>query len=175
MKPHFINRKIHYWAALFVALPALVILSTGILLQLKKNLPWVQPIERRGEGEAPMVSFDQILAACRAVPEAKIEDWGDVHRVDIRPSRGMMKVTAKNNWEIQLDSATGKVLQAAFRRSDIIEAMHDGSWFHDAVKLWLFLPAGITLLAMWITGVYLFWLPFGVRRRKRRALLKQTL
>jgi uncharacterized iron-regulated membrane protein len=173
MKPHLINRKVHYWAAVCVALPAVVILSTGILLQLKKNVPWVQPVEHRGEAEVPTVSFEQILASCRSVAQAEIQDWGDVHRIDLRPSRGMMKVTAKNNWEIQLDSGTGKVLQVAFRRSDIIESMHDGSWFHEAAKLWLFLPAGITLLAMWVTGIYLFWLPIGVRRRKRRALLKQ--
>ena len=173
MKIHLFNRKVHYWAAIFVALPALAIISTGLLLQLKKNLAWVQPVEQRGEGLAPSVTFEEILAVCKSVPQAEINDWSDVLRVDLRPSKGMMKVTAVNNWEIQLDQATGKVLQSAYRRSDIIEAMHDGSWFHEAAKLWLFLPAGITLLVMLLTGIYLWWLPIGVRRRKRRALLKK--
>ena len=41
-----------------------------------------------------------------------------------------MKVRAKNNWEIQLDLEKGTILKTAFRRSDIIEQLHDGSWFH---------------------------------------------
>ena len=109
-------------------------------------------------------------AACRGVPQAQVKDWGDISRLDVRPSRGLIKVTAKNNWEIQVDAGTGQVLQAAYRRSDLIEALHDGSGFHEAAKLWVFLPAGATLLVLWLTGIYLFWLPIGVRRRKRLTL-----
>jgi len=55
---------------------------------------------------------------------------------------------AKNNWEIQIDTQSGTILQQAYRRSDIIESIHDGSWFHDKVKLWIFLPTGIVLLIL---------------------------
>ena len=42
---HFnvLNRKVHYWAAAVIALPLIVIASTGSLLQLKKHWAWVQP------------------------------------------------------------------------------------------------------------------------------------
>ncbi len=33
-----LNRKIHYWASIIVALPFLVVIATGILLQLKKQI-----------------------------------------------------------------------------------------------------------------------------------------
>ncbi len=79
----------------------------------------------------------------------------------------MLKVVARSNYEIQIDSQNGKVLQVAYRRSDLIESIHDGSWFDDWVKLWIFLPAGIILLVLWLTGVYLFWLPIVVRRRRK--------
>jgi uncharacterized iron-regulated membrane protein len=169
MKPHLAIRKVHYWAAVAVAVPTLVIFSTGILLQVKKYASWVQPPEQRGNGRLPAISFHQVLAACRSVPEAGIQSWEDVNRVDVRPARGMLKVISRTNWEVQIDTASGKVLQSAYRRSDLIESLHDGSWFHESAKLWIALPTGITLLVMLLTGVYLFWLPIGVRRRKRLA------
>jgi uncharacterized iron-regulated membrane protein len=168
MKFSVLNRKVHYWLAIVVALPAIVIICTGLLLQLKKQLPWVQPPEQRGSSKTPTITMERILEICQAVDEAEVRSWADINRVDVRPSKGMLKVWAKNNWEIQIDSATGDVLQVAYRRSDIIEALHDGSWFHDSVKLWVFLPAGIILLVLWLTGLYLFWLPIVVKRWRSR-------
>jgi hypothetical protein len=167
MRLQVLNRKIHSWTAIVIAVPVLVIFLTGLLLQLKKQLPWVQPTEHRGIGKEPSLEWPREI--CRQVPEAEIRSWADIHRVDVRPSRGMLKVTAQNSWEIQLDIQTGKVLQTAYRRSDLIEALHDGSWFHDGVKWAIFLPAGAALVLLWLTGIYLFWLPIWVRWRRRRA------
>ncbi|MCI0642904.1 MAG: PepSY domain-containing protein [Gemmataceae bacterium] len=148
MKLQILARKLHYWGAILISLPIVLVVATGILLQLKKQVPWVQPVEQRGVGEIPAISFDEILEACRSTPEAEIATWDDINRLDVRPSRGMLKVWAKNNWEIQIDTQTGAVLQVAFRRSDIIEAIHDGSWFSDDVKLWIFLPVAFVLLGL---------------------------
>ncbi|MGE3806299.1 MAG: PepSY domain-containing protein [Gemmataceae bacterium] len=169
MKLQILNRKVHYWAAIVVALPALVIIVTGLILQLKKEWHWVQPAEIRGGGKFPTIGFERILEVCRQVPEAEIHDWADINRLDVRPSRGMVKVRARNDWEIQIDIQTGSILQVAYRRSDLIESIHDGSWFHEWAKLGLFLPAAVLLFVMWLTGMYLFWLPIYVRWRRRRA------
>jgi uncharacterized iron-regulated membrane protein len=170
MKLSILSRKVHKWAAVLAAAPLLVIIGTGLLLQLKKHATWVQPPERRGSGQDLVLSLPRVLEICQSVPEAEVRTWADVYRIDVRPSRGMLKVTAANNWEVQIDTATGEVLQVAYRRSDVIEAIHDGSWFHDAAKLWVFLPAGATLLLLWVTGLYLFVLPYWVKwRRPPRA------
>ncbi len=171
MKFHVLNRKTHYWASIIFAAPLFVILATGIVLQVKKQFAWVQPTELRGTGKTPTVSFEQILASCQTVRETRVETWDDISRIDVRPNRGMLKVTTRDNWEIQLNAETGAVLQTAYRRSDIIEAMHDGSWFHETVKMWLFLPTGIVLLLLWLTGMYLFLLPYVARRRRKRPPL----
>lgn len=168
MKLQVVNRKTHYWLAIFVALPLMVIAGSGILLQLKKQLPWVQPAERAGVGGAPALSLAQVVEICSQVPEAQVRTWEDIQRVDVRPAKGMLKVWAKSGWEIQLDTATGELLQVAYRRSDLIEAIHDGSFFHRWVKLGIFLPAGVVLLLLWLTGLYLFFLPILRRRRAAR-------
>ena len=166
MKLAVLTRKIHYWLAIVIALPVAVIIGTGLLLQLKKQLPWVQPAERRGVERAPSLSLPQILEICRTVPHAGIREWDDVHRVDVRPSRGMLKVTSHSRWEVQLDAHSGDVLQVAYRRSDLIESLHDGSWFTDVVKYGVFLPTGAVLLVLWATGIYLFVLPYWLRSRR---------
>ena len=166
--PRILNRKLHRWGAIATALPFLLVIATGVLLQLKKQLPWVQPPEQRTTSTVPTVTMAQIFAAARSVPQAGIASWGDVERVDMRPSKGIAKVISHSRWELQIDLATGAVLQSAYRRSDLIEQLHDGSWFHDTAKLWVFLPSGVIVLGLWGTGLYLFVLPYLARAQKRR-------
>lgn len=166
--PRIWNRKLHRWGAIAVALPFLVVITTGLLLQLKKQLAFVQPPEQRTANTVPTVSMQQILDAAKAVPEAQVQDWSHIDRLDVRPSKGIVKLSTVGHWEVQIDLATGAVLQSAYRRSDLIESLHDGSWFHDAAKLWIFFPSGVIVLGLWITGIYLYLLPFRARANKRR-------
>ena len=93
--------------------------------------------------------------------------WDDVNRLDVRPGRGMVKVWLNNGWEVQVDLGTGRVLQTAYRRSDLIESIHDGSFFAgDWTKLGLFLPAGLVLLLLWLSGLWMWWVPFVAKRRR---------
>ena len=167
MKFNLLNRKVHYWTSIALAVPILIVIVSGILLQTKKQFEWIQPVEQRGASKTPTISLPEVLEISKTVAEAEIKSWDDINRLDVRPSRGMLKVRAANNWEIQIDTQTGAILQSAYRRSDIIESIHDGSFFHDAVKMWIFLPAGIVLLLLWLTGIYLFALPLWVKRRRR--------
>jgi uncharacterized iron-regulated membrane protein len=167
---------LHRWGAIAVAIPFLIVIGTGLLLQLKKQIPWVQPAEVKGGALSPALSLPMILEIAATVPHAGISEWDHVDRIDVRPSKGMLKVVGKNRWELQVDVATGQVLQAAYRRSDLIESLHDGSFFHDKVKLFVFLPSGIVVLALWITGVYLWLLPYMARREnaERRKADRRT-
>ncbi len=170
MKPQVLNRRLHYWISIGIALPLLCIVVTGILLQVKKQWTWVQPPELRGSGTAPVIGFDSILESVRGVPELGVSGWKDVGRIDVRPSRGIAKVLSRSGWEAQVDLATGAVLQTAYRRSDLIESIHDGSYFAgDWTKLGLFLPSGFGLFLMLLSGLWLFWLPISVRRARKGA------
>lgn len=162
------NRKLHRWGALVTALPVLIIFVTGAILQLKKDWAWVQPPTQKGSVQGELaLTWDEVLEATRGVPEAEVETWEDVDRLDVRPDKGMLKVRANNRWEVQLDATTGEVLSSTYRRSDLIEQLHDGSWFSDGAKLWIWLPTAFILCGLWGTGVYLWLLPYLVKRRRR--------
>lgn len=164
------SRKIHRWGAILIALPFLIVLITGLFLQVKKEFAWVQPLTQEGVSTDLELSFDEILEISSNVDEAGIKNWSDIDRLDVRPDKGMVKVRGVNNWEIQIDTKTGDVLQVEFRRSGIIEALHDGSWFHDSAKLWIFLPSGIIVTILWITGIYMFFIPYFQKRKNRKRM-----
>jgi len=163
-----LGRVLHRRASVLVALPLLVVIGSGILLLLKKEIAWIQPPTQRGTTSDLGITFDRILEIAATVPEAGIRSWEDIDRLDVRPSEGMLKIRARNRWEIQLDARTGEILQVAYRRSDLIESLHDGTFFHDGAKLWVFLPGAVLLLGMWLTGIYLFVLPHLARRKRRQ-------
>lgn len=168
MRFNVANRKVHYWASIVVAVPVLVILGSGLLLQVKKHWGWVQPVELRGTGTTPVISLDDVLASVQGVTELGVNGWNDVNRLDVRPSRGMAKVWLHSGWEVQVDLGTGDVLQVAYRRSELIESIHDGSFFAgDWTKLGIFMPSGIVLLVLWCTGLWMFWLPYSAKRKRK--------
>lgn len=160
------SRVFHRWGSIIALLPITVIIFSGIVLQLKKVSSYVQPPTQSGAGTEPAIGFDRILEVARTVPEAEIETWEDVDRLDVRPGKGVVKVRCKNRYEVQIDAKTAEILQVAFRRSDLIESIHDGSFFNEHFKLWVFLPAGIVLALLLVTGVHLFFLPYLARRKR---------
>ena len=162
-------RKTHRWLAVIFAIPMLLVIISGLMLQVKKQFAWIQPPTQRSEtgNVTPDQTWEQILNVARNVPEADVESWGDVDRLDVRPSRGIVKVRCENRWEIQIDLHTGKLLSSTLRRSDLIESLHDGSFFTDSAKLWIFLPNGLALLVLWLSGLWLWYLPHRAKRRKK--------
>ena len=167
-------RKFHRWGALITALPFILVVLTGILLQLKKEIAWIQPPTQTGTGKKPTITFTEVLDIVKHIPEADVYAWQDIDRLDVRPEQGIIKVRCKNRREIQLDAATGEILQTAYRRSDLIEAIHAGSWFHAKARLWIFLPSAIIVALLWITGMYMLLHSGRLSRSKRNAISKKN-
>lgn len=163
------TRKLHRWGALLTALPLLIVIVSGLLLQVKKQIPWVQPPTIKGAVKnAPSQSWDELLRVATSVEEAEVESWEDIDRIDVRPGKGIAKIQCANRWELQVDLDSGKLLSSTYRRSDFIESLHDGSFFSDGAKLWVFLPNGIVLFGLWVSGVWLWYIPFAARRKKKQ-------
>ena len=139
--------------------------SSGIMLQLKKQSNWVQPNIEITSSSKP-VMLQAYLDAAKSVEEANVSSWEDIERIDIRPNKGIAKLKSKNNWEIQIDIETAEIYAKNFRRSDIIESIHDGSFFSEVVKYGWFLPSGILLLILSLSGIYMFFIPILKRRNR---------
>ena len=145
-------------------------IGAGLLLMVKKEINWIQPPSQKGSDtqRIPMASIQDLFDAALTVDVAKFTRWDELQRADLKPEKGIIKFVSKTNWEVQVDTRTAEVLSVAQRRSDVIESIHDGSFFADWVKLWLFLPAGVGLFVLWITGIYLFTSAEYKKRKKRK-------
>jgi uncharacterized iron-regulated membrane protein len=173
-------RKVHRYTGIFLFVFFFAIAITGLLLGWKKN------------------SFGLILPASATGTSTNLEDWrsvNDLHRIadstllvttgtktdltldriDIRKDKGIVKfVYIEDYWEVQLDGATGTPLQISQRRSDLIEDLHDGSFFDlyfrtkgEPIKLIYTLIMGTALITFTVTG---FWLWYGPKQiKKQRA------
>jgi len=170
MKPQVLLRKIHHWGSLLIMVQMGLVIGAGLLLMLKKEISWIQPPTEKGieREDVPNLGMDALFAIAADIPELAVSDWSALARVDVKPGKGTVKFVSENNWEAQIDTHTGEVLAVAFRRSDIIESLHDGSFFAGWVKLYVFFPSGIVLLVLWGSGIYLFFLPHWKRWRRDR-------
>jgi uncharacterized iron-regulated membrane protein len=156
MRLKSLGRKVHHWLAPVVLLPALLIFGTGILLQLRQEVEWIQPKTRLGsEPGLPQVSWAAAFDSVKSVPEAGMSTWEQVASIDVKPSKSVMSFRSKEGFEVQVDSATGAVLHAAPRRTSFLIELHQGSYFHSKAMTFVFLPAGVGLLLISLTGLLL--------------------
>lgn len=165
--PRILNRKLHRWGAIISSLPFLVVIVSGLFLQVKKEVRWVQPAEIKASHKVPEISLDSILAAARSVPEAGITDWSKVDRLEMRPKKGFVRVSSINRWEVQVDIGTGEVLNSGPRRTDWLTEIHEGEIPWKPAKLWIFLPSALIAFGLWVTGIYLFLVPYLPLPRRR--------
>ncbi|MBL7545429.1 MAG: PepSY domain-containing protein [Bdellovibrionaceae bacterium] len=161
------SKSTHKWIAIICALPLIIMIATGLLLSISSQVQWLQPTPvNTNKGSGISLSFDRILEIAQTVPEAEIRDWGDVAQIDARPKAGVVRVRAKNYWEVQIHGQTGDIISSAKRWKTFFILVHDGSWFAGWVKSWVFLPAGIGALVLWISGILIWIIPIIKKRGK---------
>ena len=156
-----------------MAILLLISAITGLLLGWKKQVDWLQPGTQRGEAgelvdwkpiselsEAAVIAFRQ-----NAGPDANAE----VDRMDVRPSKNVVKVRFEyEDYEVQVDGITGKVLNVGNRTADWIERIHDGSIVSDLFKLISMNLLSFGVFIMTITGLWLYFGPKRYRAQRRR-------
>ncbi len=162
-------RSLHKWIGISVVLFMIITASTGVLLGWKKNVALLQPPTLKGTSLSlrDWASFDQVAAnamhAIDSVTGRKIE----IDRMDVRPDKGIIKVTFKEDyWEVQVDATTAKTLSVSQRHADWIEHIHDGSIVSEGFKLVYTNYLGWGLLFLSITGFWLWYGPKAIRRKK---------
>jgi uncharacterized iron-regulated membrane protein len=160
-------RKWHRWISALIALPFLITVLTGILLSSRGFNTWVQPDHPKPQGGLS-ISFEQILAAAKTVPEAEIESWKDVSQIDIRPAAGNIRLRAKNNqWELQIDGTTGAVTSKGIRRASFLTSLHEGAYFGPVVRYGIFFPSALGVFFLLVSGIIIFAQPFFIKRKKK--------
>lgn len=171
-------RKVHRITGAFLFLFFFIIGISGILLGWKSNSNgMILPTSQQGSSTelAHWLPIDELHKKAIHILKDSVNAnlAADLDRIDVRKDKGMVKfVFEKHLWEIQLDGATGELLQIGRRNSDFIENIHDGTIIDELTnnslnlfKLFYTSIMGLALLLFTITG---FWLWYGPKRMKRK-------
>ncbi|MDN3203438.1 PepSY-associated TM helix domain-containing protein [Algoriphagus sediminis] len=168
-------RRLHRWLGIPLMLFFLVIGVTSVLLAWKKKmelLPATQKSELLSD-QKEWISPVQMIEIAKSEMMKKGEST-EVDRIDIRPDKGIAKVTFKTHFsEVQLDGFSGEVLSVETRHSDWIEKVHDGSivdyyfWQSETAKLTYSSATAFGLILMSISGFYLWYFPKRIRKLKQ--------
>ncbi|HMQ70056.1 MAG TPA: PepSY-associated TM helix domain-containing protein [Ignavibacteria bacterium] len=171
-------RKIHRILGMFLFIVFLFISVSGIMLGWKKNsggmiLP--ESFEGTSADLRDWLPIDSLHKNAVRILHDSISPGlsEELERIDIRKDKGMVKfVFIENYIGIQIDGATGELLNIETRRSDFIENIHDGSILdyifntgNEQIKLVYTSIAGLSLFAFTVTG---FWLWFGPKLMRRK-------
>ena len=161
--------NVHKWTGIVLAVFLFCTSVSGFLLLLKKKVDWIQPptVQGAGGGVDDFICVRELFAVVLGHGHRDFQSMDDIDRVDFRPADRVFKVQSRSRYaEIQVCAVTGEVLSNAWRPSDLIEDIHDGSfwagWFHD----WFMPVVSAALLLMIASGLWLFVEP-SVRRRRR--------
>ncbi len=177
------TRKMHRISALNLFAILLIISITGVLLGWKKNSNGViLPETKKGKpiNLAEWLPLDSLTNGAKTafIRYTRTELPVHIDRIDVRPDKGIAKFTFKGGyWEVQIEGATGKVLQVSYRWSDLIENIHDGSIFDkllgtgNVIKLFFTSIAGLSLLIFIVSGIYLW---YGMKMIKKRNLKNRS-
>jgi uncharacterized iron-regulated membrane protein len=170
------HRNIGLISLLFLSFTA----TTGLLLGWKKHSGGFLLAETRHGSSSDLkdwLSLDSLLR----IAERTIRDSVDaelstrVDRMEVRANKGVVKFTFRDHfWGLQIDGATGEVLFIERRRADLIERLHDGSFWDslmgtrdEAIKLFYTTLSGLALLLLCLSGLWLWYGPKRLRRAKR--------
>lgn len=167
-------RSLHKWLGLPLILFFFIIGITSILLAWKKKAELLPPTLKTKVEQGEWISPTEMVN----IAELEMEKLGasiEVDRIDIRPDKGVAKVTFKTHFtEVQLDGLSGEVLSIETRHSDWIEKVHDGSIVDfylggdETTKLTYSTLTALGLILMSLSGFYLWYYPKVIRRLKGR-------
>jgi uncharacterized iron-regulated membrane protein len=173
-------RLVHRYAAGTLFVFFIFLSVTGILLGMKKHSSGrILPETMQGTTSElslwlPLDSLQKIASiALHESAGSGLSD--DIDRIDVRKEKGIVKFTfLEHYWEVQVDGASGEVLQVRRRWADLIENLHDGSIVdhvfglgNDHARFAYTLIMGTSLLVFTITGFWL-WISSGKPKKRRR-------
>lgn len=170
-------RKFHRRIGVILSVFLFIIATTGLLLGWKDYSGGIlKPDTLKGSqtNMALWLPTDSLAMLSQvALKKHHPELSQEIDRIDVRPSKGMMKFRFKGHYKgVQIDAATGVILAITQRNHDLIEQIHDGSILvrltgldTDFYKLTITGAAGLALLYLSTSGIWL-WLGPKVLRKK---------
>lgn len=166
-------RAIHKWIGLFACLFLVIISATGFFLAIKGNVGWMRPPSEKG-GEiasfADVVPVDVAAQSAFGAGIAELKSYDDIERFEYHADKNVYKIhSAKGYHEVQVDGANGEVLATGTRNDQLMEDIHDLSFFASFAHAWLLPAVAVALFLLGLTGVIMYFVPVARRWKYRKT------
>jgi uncharacterized iron-regulated membrane protein len=149
-------RKYHRIISIMVALPFFIVLISGLLLQVRQQVEFIQPKAL----SASKIEGKSLLTVSEIIQFAGVRAE-EIDQIIFKPGKFQLSLRLKSNEEIQLHPQTGDILKRAPRLTNFLIEIHQGSYFTEWGQYLVFLPSALGLLFLLISGLVLY------QRRKR--------
>jgi uncharacterized iron-regulated membrane protein len=152
----------HKWVGIATSVICLNLAVTGFLLLVKKKYAWIQPPTRSGQNGAveDLITNQRLFEIVFQQGHEDFRSLEDIDRVDFRPGKRVFKVRSTHHHsEIQIDAVSGNVLSVSRRPSDLIESIHDGSFFGKWCHEYVMPVTAGSLFLLAVSGLYLWLAP----------------
>ena len=169
MKLYKLLWNTHKWVGIVLALVFINTALTGLLLLVKKKYDWIQPTMQTGaEGNvSDYITMEQLFDVILSAGSEDFQSLDDIDRVDFRPGKRVHRVHSLHHYsELQIDAVTGQILSKKMRRSDLLEQIHDGSFYGGRVHDWFMPLVALGLFFLAASGLYL-WLQPHLRKKTK--------
>lgn len=144
-------RRYHRIISLIIAIPFAVVIISGLLLQVRQNFESIQPraVATKPIDGKELLTFKEILS---------LTDFNEkeVDQIIYRPGKFNLSLRLKNGNEVQLHPQTGEVLKNSTRLTTLLIDLHQGSYFSTWVQYLIFLPAGLGVLFLLVSGLMIY-------------------
>jgi uncharacterized iron-regulated membrane protein len=142
-------RKWHAYLGLIAFLPLFATAFTGVFLQLRSKFEWIQPkpVPVTIEEGKPLLPVEEILRRFSS---------GEIDSFMYRPGKSGYIIRLKNGDEVQVHPQTGVMQKSAPRVSTTLIRIHEGSWMGPFGALIIHFSAGIILLFLLVSGLFIF-------------------
>ena len=169
-------RSLHRWIGFVACLFLALISTTGFFLALKGQFafmrPPVMPTSELESAKAILPLADVLQIAFDA-GQHELDELKDVDRVDFRPGDNVFKVVSKTGYrEIQVDGTRGTIVSNAKRNDQLMEDLHDMSYFAEATHEFVLPAVAVMLFLLSTSGIVIFSVPIVRRWRFQRLKSK---
>lgn len=154
-----------------------IILITGIMLAWKYVFTKTIYDDPKIKAETSLrkwLSLDSLeTLAVVSLNEKASQKFKSAENIQLKPDKGYINFSFKNNYNIQVDGATGAPIHIEQKNGSFIQDIHDGAivgdWFNlksGLSKTIYSTLMGFALLFLTLSGFYLWWKPKQIKQSK---------
>ncbi len=149
-------RTWHRKISILFIIPLVVISVSGFFLSLRSFSPWIQPPQLKASAGWPLVSMEDLWAKAQQIKAAELTSLSQLKSIEIKVNSGTVNFRSQNGYEIQFNAKNGEILSSAQRWTPLLAEIHEGNFLPQWLKNIFFLPAGVILTFLSISGLSMF-------------------